>query len=367
MLRKCAGFCSSISRPADWYETQVEVEDASGFRPGDGVMIWSPSDRGRGPPVVIKDSLVGVNDGTLNVSRRLDRDAWPAAGAAVSLAFPLLTAIGERGWDGGSGDAGVRAQVSDLKISGIVLDGNREENHDALSGKAIDGNYSAAVFLQNAHRITFENVTVRHYNGDGFSFQVCDDIQFRNCCAEDCGPIEQDGKAEGLGFHPGSGSQRPVFEDCVSKRNGQGIFFCWGVTDGIVRRCVCADNRDAGITIGHRDTDNLIEDSVVESNWGPGLLIGRADSTDDWNGAHRNWVHRVIFRNNAGVGLAVERETRDTHVRECVFETNAEGEEDGRGRQLVAIRIGEQVKSVQLSGNVFRGRCNHEILQLAHL
>jgi len=46
-----------------------------------------------------------------------------------------------------------------------------------------------------------------------------------------------------LGFHPGSGSQRPLFVDCVSRRNCQGIFFCWGVTDGIVRRCVCANNR----------------------------------------------------------------------------------------------------------------------------
>ena len=199
VLRKCAGFSSAITRPADWYETQVEVEDASGFRPGDGVMVWSPSDRGRGgPPVVIKESVVGVEDSTLRVSRRLDRDAWPAAGATASLAFPLLTAIGERGWDGGSGDAGVRAQVSDVRVSGLVLDGNREQNHDAVSGPAIDGNYAAAVFLQHAHRIRFDGVTVRRYNGDGFSFQVCDDVQFLNCCAEDCGPVEPDGKAEGV-------------------------------------------------------------------------------------------------------------------------------------------------------------------------
>jgi hypothetical protein len=42
------------------------------------------------------------------------------AGATVSLAFPLLTAVGERGWDGGSGDAGVRAPVADITVAVAV-------------------------------------------------------------------------------------------------------------------------------------------------------------------------------------------------------------------------------------------------------
>ena len=29
-----------VARPADWYETQVMVADGSGFRAGDGVMVW---------------------------------------------------------------------------------------------------------------------------------------------------------------------------------------------------------------------------------------------------------------------------------------------------------------------------------------
>jgi len=31
-------------------------------------------------------------------------------------------------------------------------------------------------------------------------------------------------------------------------------------------RCVCSDNIDYGITIGHRDTDNRISDCVIERN-----------------------------------------------------------------------------------------------------
>jgi hypothetical protein len=41
---------------------------------------------------------------------------------------------------------------------------------------ARSSHHTQGVFLQHAHRINFECVTVRNYNGDGFSFQVCDDI-----------------------------------------------------------------------------------------------------------------------------------------------------------------------------------------------
>ena len=73
-----------------------------------------------------------------------------------------------------------------------LLDGNRDNNEH------INGNFSGGVFIQSCNRWRFRNVTSRNYNGDGFSFQVCDDIQFENCNAVN--------NAD-LGFHPGR-SQR---------------------------------------------------------------------------------------------------------------------------------------------------------------
>ena len=100
-------------------------------------------------------------------------------------------------------------------------DGNSPENTIDVMSAASNGNYAGAVFLQHAHRFTFTRVEARRYldkrlvsifrllaatdtllmnqligryNGDGFSFQVCDDIHFFDCTAEDC---------FGLGFHPG--------------------------------------------------------------------------------------------------------------------------------------------------------------------
>jgi hypothetical protein len=42
--------------------------------------------------------------------------------------------------------------------------------------------------------------------------QVCDDIVFERCRSLD---------NTNLGFHPGSGSQNPVFTDCIARGNSQ--------------------------------------------------------------------------------------------------------------------------------------------------
>ena len=117
----------------------------------------------------------------ISLSKRVYKNMWLDERATLATIFPILTA--EEG-------------VCDVAIENIVLDGNKEENEE------INGNYSGAVFLQRCHRYTFRNVTACNYNGDGFSFQVCDDFVFENCVSEN---------NANLGFHPGSGSQRPRF------------------------------------------------------------------------------------------------------------------------------------------------------------
>jgi hypothetical protein len=229
VLRKAPGHCTALARDADWYENQVVVEDASGFTVGCGVMVCGevPASAHFGASVV-KDTVVGIEGNTLFLSRRLEQNGWtPAiqrggagAGATAATAFSLLTAIGERGLNGGSGDAGVRNPVGDLTVSGLTLDGNKTANPLSVMSAAANGNYGGAVFLQHAHRIRFEAVTAHNWNGDGFSFQVCDDISFDRCTSE--------GNTV-LGFHPGSGSQRPRFRDCRSVGNDEGLFFCWYV------------------------------------------------------------------------------------------------------------------------------------------
>ncbi len=331
VLKKAAGHCSKLSKDADWYENQIVVDDPSGFTVGCGIMIAADIPDGQHfGSALIKDTVIGIEGHTLFLSRRLEQNAWRKDGACAtaSTAFSLLTAIGERGLNGGSGDSGIRDPVGDLTVSNLAvrrlivwlipaamflflacmlecfclqptdhrscmlerqLDGNVAENPLEVMSGAANGNYGGAVFLQHAHRISFVDVTARNWNGDGFSFQVCDDISFERCTSENNAV---------LGFHPGSGSQRPIFKDCHSLGNREGLFFCWGVTDGLAERCVFSDNRDYGITIGHRDTDNLIKDCVIERNGKVGILCGRSDATYEFFAPHRCTIQDCTLRDN---------------------------------------------------------------------
>lgn len=320
VLRKTASGCTPLIRDSDWYENRVTVEDPSPFRPGCGIMLRSYADGG-GLREVVRDTVVDVDGSELTLSRRLLKNFWLEHRATAATLFPLVTA--EEG-------------VSDVTVEDVVLDGNLVENEE------INGNYAGAVFIQQCHRWSFRGVTARGYHGDGFSFQVCDDVSF-----EDCRSLDN----ASLGFHPGSGSQRPLFRRCEARGNAQGIFFCWGVTDGRVEDCACGDNRDYGISIGHRDTDNRLTGTLFEGNHRVGLLFREADS--GYRGGHRNVVEGCRFVDNGfadeGVAVDIRGDTRGTEIRDCRFEAGA------AGRQRVGIRIGGEARGTRLSGNAFEG------------
>ncbi|MGA1199356.1 MAG: right-handed parallel beta-helix repeat-containing protein, partial [Candidatus Latescibacterota bacterium] len=204
------------------------------------------------------------------------------------------------------------------------------------------GNYSGAMFIQECDQFTFRQVTARNYHGDGFSFQVCDDIHFEKCRAEN---------NESRGFHPGSGSQRPVFRGCEAIGNTQGIFFCWGVSDGLVTECVCSKNHHFGISIGHRDTDNHIVNTSIEHNGKVGVLF--REPTTDFRGGHRNEIVDCVIQDNGqtGAGIGV-----DMHGLTCnVIISNCKIADTGLRKQTVGIRIASDVVDLQLDGNQFVG------------
>lgn len=320
VLRKAASACTPLTRDTDWYEYGVTVADPAGFAPGAGIMLRSYDDEG-GLREVVRRTVVAVDGCELTLDRRPEKNFWLEDRATAATLFPILTA-----------DEG----VCDVTVEDLVLDGNRAQNEE------VNGNYAGAVFLQQCHRYTFRRVTARDYCGDGFSFQVCDDVRFDRCRAE--------GNAN-LGFHPGSGSQRFAFDHCVARGNSQGIFFCWGVTHGRVEGCDCSDNRDFGISIGHRDTDNRIADTRFAGNHRVGLLFREPNS--EFRGGHRNLVEGCHFVDNGfaedGVGLDVRGRTHDVEVRDCLFE------DSGAGRQRIGIRVAPEAQRARLAGNRFRG------------
>ena len=317
VLQKAQGTVTDLVQDADWYEARIRVKNPAGFSTGGGIMLRSYDEMGR--MIVVKDTVTHIEGDILSLTRRLKENMWRSQKATAATLFPILTA----------------ESVDDIVVEDLVLDGNKEAHSE------INGNYSGGIFIQYCDRHTYRNVISRSYNGDGFSFQVCDDVHFDRCISEN---------NTNLGFHPGSGSQRPALTDCVSRHNGQGVFFCWGVSDGILENCTVSDN-GYGITIGHRDTDNRIVNSRIVHNAKAGILF--RDEGEGFLAGHRNVIESCLIRDNgfdeAGIGIDMRKEPQNVEIRDSRFE------DTGSGKQKVGIRIDKGIRSEIIRNNTFHG------------
>ena len=319
VLKKAEGTKSPFARLSEWFETEVEVEDGSLFRVGDGVMLqWG--EKGYPSRDHRQHTVVEANGNVLTLDRRLGSGIGPENGAVVSTAFPLLTA----------------SDVKNVRVANMALDGSKGVND------YIDGNFSGGIFINYCSDFTFENVAVRNYNGDGISFQVCHDIRFEGCCCEN---------NANFGYHPGSGAQRPVFRNCAARGNRRGIFFCRGVHFGLVEKCECSANTDVGIYIGDRDTDNRVVDCTIESNLQAGIVC--TDREESFRGAHRCVLERNLVRDNGaggeGVGIDVRGGTHDLEIHENRLI------DSGAGKQRIGIRVSAEAEKTQIERNQFEG------------
>jgi hypothetical protein len=318
ILRKTASVVSALVRDSDWFEYGVQVADVKGFVPGGGIMLRSKTGPGDWQFDVLRATITAIEGNVIFLDRMTEKDFWLEKDASAGTIFPVLTA----------------ENVDDVVIEDIVLDGNRDENEH------INGNFSGGVFIQNCNRWSFRNVTSRNYNGDGFSFQVCNDIRFLNCKAIN--------NAD-LGFHTGSGSQRSVFQKCTARDNSQGIYFCWSVSDGLAEDCILAENSRYGISIGHRDTDNIIRRCTIERNGEVGILF--RNEANEFRSGSRNRIENCIIRDNGskeqGIGVDIQGKTRDIIINSTRFENTA------GTNQNISIRIGREAKRIVLQGNSF--------------
>jgi hypothetical protein len=313
ILRKSDGVVTSITRDMDWYEYAVRVGNVKGFITGGGIMLRSRIDSSDWAFHVFRSTIKQIEGDILFLDNMPYENFWVEEDVSASTIFPIITAA---------------EHTDDVTIEDIVLDGNKAHN------ELINGNYAGAVFIQNCDNWTFNDVTAQNYNGDGYSFQVCDDVRFNNCKSLD---------NSGLGFHPGSGSQHPVFSNCTSTGNDLGIFFCWGVTYGLAENCVFSNNRRYGISIGHRDTDNLIMGCKIESNGEVGIYFREPGSINNFRAGNRNTIEDCDINNNgsnkSGTGIDIGWEIEDISII-----GNRIGNTNGQSQQQTGISISEHAK-----------------------
>jgi hypothetical protein len=318
VLIKEPSVSTSLAASSDWYDQEVTLADARGFSVGDGV-CFRAKNPDTGGPVVIKRTLVARSGNRFKLDKALRENLWVEKGKPTAATlFPLLSA----------------ENVSDIVISSLNLDGNRPNNEN------LDGNYAGCIFAQDCSRLTFRNVIARNYNGDGISWQVCHDVLVENCQSHD---------HEGLGLHPGSGSQRPIIRHNQIRRTDIGIFFCWGVRFGLAEHNTIEDVRSSGVSLGHRDTDNLVRDNTIKRSGKVGVLF--RDERSEF-AAHRNRIEKNQIQDSGpgdGIGIDVRGET------ECTTLLDNEIRETRRPDTRIGIRIGPNATNVKLSGNTLSG------------
>ena len=308
---------SALVLNSDWYDQEITLANARGFEVGDGVCIPAKNPH-TGGSTIIKRTLVARSGNRFKLDKALREHIWLEGEPTVETLFPIVT--GEF--------------IENIAVENIVLDGNKSVNAN------LDGNYAGGIFLQDCRNLVFRGVTSRNYNGDGFSWQICHDVLAENCNSHD---------NEQLGFHPGSGSQRPVLRNNVSQRNWIGIFFCWGVKYGLAEGNTIADSRDWGISIGHNDTDNLIINNKILRSGTNGILF--RDESEAFTGNRNTLRENEIVDSGPDTGIAIDIQGPTADI---LFERNAVRETRGPA-QRVGIRIGKHARNIALTENTISG------------
>ncbi len=309
----------SLAADSDWYDQEITLQQAGGFRPGDGVTLFGTDPR-YNRPIVIKRTLTARSGNRFRLNDGLRENLWLAGRPRCTSLFPLLTS----------------ERTSDIVIGSLVLDGNGAQCEN------LNGNYGGCIFLQDCVRCTIDAVTARNYNGDGISFQVCHDVVVKNCFSHD--------NAD-LGLHPGSGSQRPLIQNNRLHRNSLGLFWCWGVRYGLAEDNDIAGNRRYGISIGHSDTDNLMRRNRISDSGQAGILF-RSDPRGKNFQPDRNTIEQNEIINSGGpegVAIDITGPTRDLTI------TGNTLIEQRSPANRIGIRIDDRAGPMQIEGNSITG------------
>ena len=323
VLRKADGVVSRLALDGDFGEEQITLEDPSGFKVGYGAAIWDNRSGGFHTTVV---RLTGRNGNTFSMSRSLNSDCMVAQNARAATVYPVVS-----GYD-----------IEGTSIEGLIIDGNKQNNVH------LNGCRGAGVFLFRGFGAVIRDCVIRNYHGDGISFQQSNDVHVTHCISEN---------NSHLGFHPGSGSQRPYVADCTARSNGEdGLFLCWRVRHGLFENNLLENNGRFGISIGHKDSDNLIRSNIIKSNHHSGVFF-RNESLG--MAGHRNQLIANTIENNgvseksSGAGIRIRGETNDLVFRDNIIRDTRNGSDQ---TQKIGILIEEKAGSVHLHENEVQAR-----------
>lgn len=326
ILTRPGSIRTRLAIDSDWYDQEITLTDAKGFQVGDSVCLMAKN-TDSGGQTVLKRVLVARSGNRFKLDRPLRENLWQMGEASCATLYPLVTS----------------EEAENLVIENLALDGNLKNTEN------FNGNYGGCIFMQDVNHVHIKNVIARNYNGDGISWQICHDVTVENCHSHD----NQD-----LGLHPGSGSQRPLIRHNKIERCQIGLFFCWGVKFGLAEHNEISGIRGQGISIGHRDTDNIVRHNSVKNSGQTGILF-RPERGASFAG-HRNLIENNRIENSGpenGVAIDVQGGTEKVRIlKNTIVESRSPASHIG-------VRIGKETKDILVEGNQFSG-LSKDVLKL---
>jgi hypothetical protein len=306
-----------LSEDSDWFDQEITLEDASGFQVGDAVCILGKNPH-TGGPLVVKRVLTARSGNRFKLDKGIRDNAWKMGEAEAATLFPLISV----------------EDVENIVIEDLCIDGNRENND------FFDGNYGGCIFMHDANNISVRRVIAQNNNGDGIAWQICHDV-----VVEECRSINH----SGLGFHPGSGSKRTVMRNNFIQGNNIGIFFCWGVQNGLAENNICREN-NTGISIGHRDNGNIVRNNEVYDSGTVGILF-RPERGEGFTATDNLFENNLVVNSGGDEGVAVDFQgvtAGNTFVRNTLTEKRDPA-------QRIGIRFGAESGENTVADNSIEG------------
>jgi parallel beta-helix repeat protein len=324
ILHKVNGFKTSFIIDADWGMLKAVVKDASGFSKGMGIQLYD--DQHKNGWDVTTAVITDISDNVIYFDNRTVNDYIASLNGTISNGCSIIEAVG----------------IKNARIADLVIEGNGNTND------YINGCRGGGIYIHKSSDCIVENVRINEFNGDTFSWQITENITVKGCEAVN---------GKGLGFHPGTGSDHSIVENCVSHGNaGDGIYLCWRVQNGIFRNNIVFGNGGQGISIGHKDTDNQFENNHVYENSYNGVLF--RDENEQNSGHRNNFIKNTIENNGTkqpSYGFCIKGETHDILIRENIIRSA------GKGNQNTAILIGKMASKVTVLNNTITG--SKEVVQ----
>jgi len=329
-----------LAADADIGQHTITPVSTDGLQVGSGIILRDRAKRAGNASMPL--TVVDIVDGTLHVDDYIVNDWIAENGAVVVSYFPLVHGF----------------EVENALVEGLILDG-QPDNTEAMS---FDGQilWGGCIYMRRGVNCTLRNVVARNCYGDGIRFGQSRGILVEHCEAHD---------NKHYGVHPGSHSPQTTVRHCHIHHNGSdGLYLCWGVhhgefTDNDIHHNGGRIHRN-GISIGHKDTDNLLARNHVHENTKHGVCFR---IKTDANGAHRNVLRENLIENNgspeADVPAALAADPRNevlmagVHIRgvthDLTFERNIIRETRPAGQQYQhnAFYLAADVSRVKLVDN----------------